>query len=332
MGWSMTSAGPRTTGPAVGRALNPRSTLYSTEATSDWQLGTAPRSPNHLTPDIPESAPTVTTKKGSPWSGLGRGLTNEEWVKLKEWKKENKLLVFKRREARGDGKIFWGYDRRYRGGEKWVSIETSRKLDEVNKSEKRTQYVNSWRNRKYKTNKEYRESKKTQSKEYRKNNKEKANESRNKWWRKRYSSDSTFRRKSLDKCLERKKRLGSYCAGTALRRVDEITGDLFLIKRIYRHAALSKRRNGIRVEVDHIIPIRHGGQHHEKNLQILPEEMNRIKKDNPFWMHDGCYLDWRNVPRFLWPEHLKPEYERLILLHPKPVHAIHRKLCHAPSK
>ena len=74
--------------------------------------------------------------------------------------------------------------------------------------------------------------------------------------------------------------------------------------------------------VDHIIPVHHGGLHAIGNLQIMESEMNGSKGHNPFWMSDGPYLDWRDVPRRLWPEKLRPEYERLILLHPKPVHAI----------
>ena len=76
------------------------------------------------------------------------------------------------------------------------------------------------------------------------------------------------------------------------------------------------------MEVDHIIPVKHGGPHMVGNLQILTGAMNRQKGGNPFWMTDGPYIDWRDVPRRLWPENLRAEYERLIVLHPKPVHAV----------
>jgi hypothetical protein len=248
-------------------------------------------------------------------------LTDEEWALLKEWRKKNQPLVYKRRETRGDGKFFWGYQQARCGGEKWIGAGTLKKLDSANKSEKTKAYRRNWQRNRYRNDPDYRQVIKKTRRDWGKKNKEKANASKRKWWRKRYKSDPFFRRKSIKKCISRRKKLGYYCERDALRRVGEITGSKILIKRIYRITADIKKKSGISMEVDHIIPVLHGGQHHERNLQMLEERINREKADNPFWMSpDGLSLDWRDVPCFLWPEKLRPEYERLIALHPKTVY------------
>ncbi len=275
----------------------------------------------NLISDIPiQEAPPV--KKGSPWSGLNRGLTATEWLALKEWKRNNPDLRYRRGHKREDGRIFLEYKPPYCGGEKWVSAETFKKIIAGTKSDKTVQRQYAWRRNKYKTDEAFREKIKSLSKAQYHGDKPKANAAKRRWWKKRYDRDPEFRKKARAKYKARTDRFGQYCTRDALRRVDKITGNKKLIRRIYKHAAIMKRSNGIKVEIDHVIPVYHGGHHHERNLQILPEAINRSKKDNPFWMSDGCYRDWRDVPRELWPEPLRPEYERLIALHPKPVHAI----------
>ncbi len=82
---------------------------------------------------------------------------------------------------------------------------------------------------------------------------------------------------------------------------------------IYSSAVSLTRSTGIPHSVDHLIPVRHGGWHHQDNLQVLESKMNHGKHANPFWLapHMGI-KDWRDVPRHLWPEALTPEYSRLI--------------------
>ena len=67
----------------------------------------------------------------------------------------------------------------------------------------------------------------------------------------------------------------------------------------------------IQHNVDHIIPIAHGGFHHHLNLQILPWFINQEKNANPFWKSES-FKCWKDVPRFLWPKNLKQKYLKLI--------------------
>lgn len=77
---------------------------------------------------------------------------------------------------------------------------------------------------------------------------------------------------------------------------------------IYRSAIVITKTTGTPHEVDHIIPLNSGGWHHHKNLQVIPSALNSSKSHNHFWEMSG-YLSWRDVPRFLWPEQLVPEYD-----------------------
>lgn len=82
------------------------------------------------------------------------------------------------------------------------------------------------------------------------------------------------------------------------------------ISLIYEAAKIETAKTGIKWEVDHIIPLCLGGWHHELNLQILPRFFNREKSGNPVWKFIA-FKDWRDVPKFLWPEALRPKYEAL---------------------
>lgn len=79
--------------------------------------------------------------------------------------------------------------------------------------------------------------------------------------------------------------------------------------KIYKLATELTRMTGERHCVDHIIPIAHGGWHHHQNLQPLPENVNAKKNANPFW-ESSVYKDWMDVPEYLWPDKLRPEYEK----------------------
>lgn len=69
-----------------------------------------------------------------------------------------------------------------------------------------------------------------------------------------------------------------------------------------------EKETGIRQCVDHIIPLIHGGWHHHLNLQVLPLGLNSAKRHDPFWEHPS-YKSWKDVPEFLWPADLTPEYK-----------------------
>lgn len=74
--------------------------------------------------------------------------------------------------------------------------------------------------------------------------------------------------------------------------------------------ALYNDASGLGLVVDHIIPLKHGGWHHEDNLQLMSRSLNAEKNASVLWEMDG-YKSWRDVPEFLWPDRLRPMYERL---------------------
>jgi hypothetical protein len=82
-------------------------------------------------------------------------------------------------------------------------------------------------------------------------------------------------------------------------------------KLIFLECRRLTKESGIHHNVDHIIPVCHGGFHHHLNLQIIPWFINQSKGSNPFWVQDG-FKTWKDVPCYLWPEKLKPEYEKKI--------------------
>jgi 5-methylcytosine-specific restriction endonuclease McrA len=76
---------------------------------------------------------------------------------------------------------------------------------------------------------------------------------------------------------------------------------------IFKQCQLLNESTGVVHEIDHIIPIKHGGFHHHLNLQILPAVINRKKADKLPWEMEG-YKSWRDVPDFLWPDKLKQQF------------------------
>ena len=84
------------------------------------------------------------------------------------------------------------------------------------------------------------------------------------------------------------------------------------IESIYGESVKLYRETGVPHEVDHIIPTRHNGFHHQDNLQCIPAILNASKQDDPFWISPVQYRDWRDVPRFLWPKELVSLYIDLI--------------------
>jgi len=242
---------------------------------------------------------------------------------------------------RHDGAVFDEYSRNSRGGEKWfVSQEGFGAEKNKNRRLRRLRTTpESLAARSVKQKAAYREradiriKARARTKKWRLSNPFRSRAAISKWAREKYRNDPEFRRKmSLAGKLRRERIAGRHTAKCADVRVYGTTcperrrGTKKLIERIYRHAANMRIGFGIKHEIDHIIPLCSGGLHVEGNLQILTADINRSKGSNPFWMSpDGLSLDWRDVPQRLWPENLRPEYERLIALHPKPVHAVRTK-------
>jgi hypothetical protein len=66
---------------------------------------------------------------------------------------------------------------------------------------------------------------------------------------------------------------------------------------INQRIRLSKCLN-IPFHVDHILPISRGGFHHHGNLQVVPANLNEIKKDKLSFTHP-IFIHWRELPNFL---------------------------------
>lgn len=79
--------------------------------------------------------------------------------------------------------------------------------------------------------------------------------------------------------------------------------DLEAIAKVYCECDRISNESRVPHEVDHIIPISRGGWHHQDNLQIITENLNRRKKDLIEFTDKAC-LTWRDVPRYLWPQSL----------------------------
>ena len=58
---------------------------------------------------------------------------------------------------------------------------------------------------------------------------------------------------------------------------------------------------GIQFNVDHILPIQHGGWHHHLNMQILPESTNQSKGDSLTW-NDPSWMTWRDPSSVFNPQ------------------------------
>lgn len=85
---------------------------------------------------------------------------------------------------------------------------------------------------------------------------------------------------------------------------------------LYESAAVLSKSSGVKHAVDHIIPLKHGGWHHQDNLQCITSKMNLAKGGNPFWISPNVGIkDWRDVPRHLWPVDLATKYLALIEQH-----------------
>lgn len=111
-------------------------------------------------------------------------------------------------------------------------------------------------------------------------------------------------------CVKNRVRLAAKRAKRRLLILSRIhpDADLELIAGLYVKCYEISKETGIKHEVDHIIPVIRGGYHHQDNMQILPESLNRSKGHQIEWRVEG-YKSWKNVPRHLWPEELFSKYD-----------------------
>lgn len=262
----------------------------------------------------------------TPWSEMGRCLTSEEWRALKAWRTQNPDCVLRVGYRRADGLIFGGWIRECRNGEWWYTAEQharhvlkiqecQRKKLERDGKEVRNQRCAEWRTRHHAANPDKYARHLAARREYmrRPDVRERSTARR----LEKHRTDPVFHAKTLAALnLWKTKNAGAVLASIKARKALQKsrfhpTASKRAIGMIYRASETLSRCTGIRHHVDHIIPLRSGGWHHELNLQVLPWRVNLSKKKNPLWTSD-VYLDWRSVPESLWPAELAPRYRAIL--------------------
>lgn len=224
-------------------------------------------------------------KRQSPWSTLGRILTDAEWEASKAWRKtREKEGKFSIGDIAPDGAVFLGYERNYQGAEVWGTADAL----EVKRMRWRTSRrrallcplrraaFNQKRKTERQTNPEVLARDKERQAEWRKNN--------------RAKKTAADRRRDAHK-------LAAVHPDSDIRKECDF----------YTVARRLTRSTGKKHVVDHIIPLSVGGFHHHENLQVIPDSLNAQKRDDPLWTSD-IYRDWRSVPVHLWPSQLAPVY------------------------
>ncbi len=180
-------------------------------------------------------------------------------------KLKNKNL--KRGDSRDDGKLFWGYDKKHKNGERWITSDQFEKYQEYNlkfnkkyysdNREKRIQNVSEW----IKSNRDHCNKRR---REYRKTN------------------ILNFKEKELE---YREKNKPLIRANHAKRRSLKKQSSLVLTKTqkqiiacFYEQANRLENKIGIKFHIDHIVPLSRGGLHLPTNLQVIPATLN-IRKN-----------------------------------------------------
>lgn len=235
----------------------------------------------------------------TPWSHLRRTLTQPEWEAQKEWRKQNPDLRFKRGDARKDGCVFLSYHRDRIGGECWGTLaqwETDKKRSALQNKRLPADYIA------------------RKSKEARIKRKLRADPDEIQKWRdhhraygKKWRTPARVRMYAPRRVPHAQAR-GHGHAGRNRRAV----------LALYQKAVDLSAGTSTRYVVDHIIPIKHGGWTHELNLQVMPSRDNFLKQAKAFWISDE-YLDFRDVPEFLWPDNLKPVYQLFLRMLGRPL-------------
>lgn len=192
------------------------------------------------------------------------------------------------------------------------------KQDQTAKRLKKKQALLNWQRKNKEHLREYR-------KQYREKNREKIKEYHRKYWRTKINPETKARsiKRARKWMLENpeyhkeyyQKNKEYYHAKTIKRRATIFSrlhpdADLKKIAEIYKQRAEISKKAQAPYAVDHIIPISLGGYHHQDNMQIMPEPLNKSKAANPTWEMRG-YKSWRDVPEFLWPSGLFEKYKTL---------------------
>lgn len=215
-----------------------------------------------------------------PWYGLKfkqRKLLTHE---MRLWLSKNEGKRLEHGFVREDGKLFCGYGVGYKNGEHWASHEVFEKRLQACRLNQRKRRKDPIYRAKF-----------------------------NEYIRTRYLKRADVREKNKkrsqvwDKQFPERRSIRASKRRALIKKVCHCDHDPNIELGLRKLADQLTKETGIRHHIDHIIPIAHGGMHHHQNLQILPEPVNLQKSSNPFWTSE-IYLDFRSVPRTLWPEQL----------------------------
>jgi 5-methylcytosine-specific restriction endonuclease McrA len=100
----------------------------------------------------------------------------------------------------------------------------------------------------------------------------------------------------------------------AKRNATPAWADMQAIAAIYREAVNAEKLNGMRMHVDHIVPLQHSlvcGLHCEANLRVISGPKNESKKN--YWWPDMPEDAYRQQP--LFPEPKRDVYEQVDMLY-----------------
>lgn len=280
----------------------------------------------------------MTAKRGSPWSALGRKLTDEEWTALKEWRKIYPDLKYKMGDAREGGMFFIHYNPTCKNGERWASFAVlnrdrlsalHRTRASLANDETRKKILGRLKVRRFLNREKFIKEDKRRANEMRERLGTDEVKKRHKEAVYKYRESPQGRqtaRKALSKWRSKVRGTESYRAtytkNTAKRRaakknpfhIFDTTG----VSKIYDSVPVLEKKLGAKCVVDHVIPLSGGGLHQKENLQVIPEHVNLKKSAKLFWISD-LYLDFRDVPEALWPENLKPHYHLMLRIFGHPL-------------
>ena len=89
-----------------------------------------------------------------------------------------------------------------------------------------------------------------------------------------------------------------YLAAAATKKHEALKKDSILpttnfeaIKEIYKHCEIITKKTGIQHHVDHIVPLKIGGAHHQDNLRVITAEENMEKHSNYNSNQGGVWAD-----------------------------------------
>lgn len=247
---------------------------------------------------------------------------------FRQWFWRNPESRLKAGVIREDGLVFAAYNVNHKDGEKWITLEAREKAILRMRewaAENRESRLIKQRNR-YQNDAEFNARHRANSRKWRMANAEKSRAQTRAWHIKHPERSNELKRKWMENNRESIRERGRNYGKRFPEKKNAATARRWAAKKRQLHpehdnaveiamraeAKRLKAETGITHHVDHIIPLKHGGWHHHLNLQVLPSDLNLRKNRDPFWHHPG-FKSWRDVPEYLWPDDLAPQYRAELL-------------------